>query len=756
MKTSVLCLSVLQLAIATQDVAIATTPDAPTPNLGATPFLTPIRMVATDHGPGGSGAGGGRWASGANYKVALDDGIAFYPVLGERAPRNLPLRWRTRTIAVGGQSVFGPLAVAEAHASDWRYELRYGAVTEAYDVRNDGVEQTFVLHARPALGGDLVISGDIDSELSAAPSSWQHSEVTFHDAEGNPRVRYGAATAIDAVGRRVAMESSYDGHAISLRLSGDWLAAAAFPVVVDPLLTATTLTSHLSPVNGFDVARDDGNNQLMTVFRRASAADDYDGFGMLVDDDFGAAAITVFPDIDAAWSTKHLSVAFVGGTNKWILALERSFPAAPDFSFLRYRLHGSGDPTPSTVVKFVDLPLAESWAAPDVGGSLASGTGNLALIVFRADYPFLAPNNSEAYGILVNTDTTTEGPRFLLAGGLSGATYDRGSMRVNKESGGANSSWVAAFTEINRATANDDIDIYVVRVATNGGVTARISVPSPSSDHKVAPTIDGRDGRYMIAHGLRAFGHGNSWLHTVVARRFDFAEGGAAPSFGTASTLASAGEYYVTDIAYDSRTRSHWVATYYTSSWNVFAKRMGYDALVAETATVYNSPGAGSAPTVCFNDDARHFHIVYPAVEGAFNVVRARTLTYPDTAATLQGSSCGGSISAGDIPYAGHEFFAVEASGLQSLAPAVLLCGTTPASLPLAGLQMPGCNLLLAPETLLFTIGTAASAAGEAQVTLPLPTPIAGLDVYFQWAHFWFGANPANLLATHRLSVPVR
>lgn len=757
MKPSLLCLSVASLAIAlaAQDVAIATTPDAPTPDLGATPFLTPIRTVAPDSA-GGRGAGGGRWASGANYKVALDDGIAIYPVLGEGAPKNLPLRWRTRNIAVGAQSVLGPLAMTEVDASDWRYELRHGAVTEAYDVRNDGVEQTFVLHARPAPDGDLVITGDIETELSARPSAWQHGEVTFCDAAGNPRVRYGAATAIDADGRSVAMETSYDGHAISLRLGRDWLAAATFPVVVDPLLTATTLITHLSPVNDFDVARDDGSNQLMIVFRRASAANDYDGFGMLVDDDFGAAAITVFADIDAAWSTKHLSVAFVGGTNKWILALERSFPAAPAFSYLRYRLHASGDPTPSTVVTFVGLPANESWAAPEVGGSLASGTGNQALIVFRADYPFLAPDNSDVYGMLVNTGTTTEGARFSLAGGLAGATFDRGSVRVNKESGGANASWVAAFTEINRTVANDDIDIDVVRVATNGGVTARVTVPSPSSDHKVAPAIDGRDGRYVITHGLRAFGHGIAWLHTVVARRFDFAEGAATPSFGPASTLASAGEYYVTDIAYDSRTRSHWVATYYTSAWDIVAKRMGYDAGVAETATVYDGPGAGSAPSVCFNDDARHFHIVYPAVEGALNVIRARTLAYPVTAATLAASGCGGSISANDTPYAGHEFFAVEASGLQSLAPAVLLCALTPANLPLAALHMPGCSLLLAPETLLFTFGTGANAAGQAQVTLPLPTRVAGIDLHFQWAHVLLGANPANLLATRRLSVPIR
>ena len=343
-----------------------------------------------------------------------------------------------------------------------------------------------------------------------------------------------------------------------------------------------------------------------------------------------------------------------------------------------------------------------------------------------------------------------------LASGPAGTTYDRGSMRVNRESGGASHSWVIAYTEINRTIVDDDIDLFVARVAADGTVSARIAVPSPSPDHKVSPALDGRNGRYLLTHGLRAFGHGNPWSHTIVSRRVDFAEGANVPSFGPAVTLASAGEFFVTDTAFDSVTRSHWVSTYYDSGWNIYATRMGYDGLIDESATVYNSPGAGSSPTVCFNDDARHFHVLYPVVEGAFHIVRARSLVYADTAATVQGSGCGGTINAIDIPYAGHEFFGVGASGLMSNTPAVLLCSAGVANLPLASFGMPGCNLLLAPETLLFTLNTTSNPAGTVQVTLPLPTPIAGLDVYFQWAHFSFGANPAHMLATRRLAVPVR
>lgn len=43
--------------------------------------------------------------------------------------------------------------------TDYRYEHRYAKVVETYDVRSDGVEQTFTIADRPAGSGDLVVRG---------------------------------------------------------------------------------------------------------------------------------------------------------------------------------------------------------------------------------------------------------------------------------------------------------------------------------------------------------------------------------------------------------------------------------------------------------------------------------------------------------------------------------------------------------------------------------------------------------------------
>jgi hypothetical protein len=750
LRTTVLLVSISLPPAAAQSLAQSVN-NAPAAarQLGTTPFLTPIRATALD-----AGTGGDLWASGAGYKAKFDDGVAFYPVLGASAPRNLPLRWRTRAISAGGQSVLGPLAAAQAHATPWRYELRYGAVTEAYDVRDEGVEQTFVLHARPAQDGDLVIVGAVESELRAPTSAWQHGDLVFADAQGTPRVRYGAAVAIDANGERTPMETSYDGGNIGLRLSGAWLAGAAFPVVVDPLLTPTTLVSYLDSIGSFDVARDDVGNDLFVVYRRAMAANDFDGFGRLVPDNLAGMGSTVFSDVSPDRSDLHLSVAFVGGTNKWIVAISRILSTIGPNPYLRYHLRDSGDTTVFATVTGVARPANESWLAPDVGGTVASASGNAALIVFEAADP-AAPLHTEVCGMFVNTSNDTYGAPFPLPSMPAGNTYDRAQPRVNKESSGGSSAWMVVYSEINRTIANDDYDVFVARVTTAGTVS-RFALPSTVADHKLAPVIDGRDGRYMVLYGVRAQGHGVTWMHSLRARRVNFSDGAGAPSFLAESPFANSGEFYPWDIAYDGNTMSHWTATYYSSAWDAFATRFGYDAGVAESVVVHDGASSSYMPALCFNDDTQRYQIAYPVNQGGLSSLTLRDLVYPATAATVHGIGCGGVIAATAAPYAGSEFFAVRGSGMQTFTPAVLLCALTPADIPLDALGMPGCSLLVSPASLLFALNAMTGGTGIVQVQLPLPTAARGVDVHFQWAHIAIGANSANLRATARLQVPVR
>ena len=180
----------------------------------------------------------GTWAAGADYKVSFHDGMVFVPYLGSAAPRNLPLRWTTASVSVGGQRVVD-VEQAPTHArAPYRYEYRYGAAfVEAYDVRSDGVEQTFTLDAAPDVAGDLEIRGRIETELCAQLVRDHHGPVAFCDGKGRELIRYGAAYVLDDAGRVLDIAVSWDGDEMALVVPGGWLRDATYPVTVDPLLS---------------------------------------------------------------------------------------------------------------------------------------------------------------------------------------------------------------------------------------------------------------------------------------------------------------------------------------------------------------------------------------------------------------------------------------------------------------------------------------------------------------------------------------
>ncbi len=503
------------------------------------------------------------------------------------------------------------------------------------------------------------------------------------------------------------------------------------------------------------MARDDSANEVGVIYRRSSAGTDYDAFARVSADDLTGGSFTIWSDIDASWSTEHTSIAFVGGTSKWVLGLHRKFPASNNYSWIRYHLHASGDHTAATDVVFVAKPAAETWTEPDVGGTAAFTTGNQALMVFKAEDPIARPFYGDVYGMLIDTATGTYGSTFEVGTTASGTTYDRGGARVNKQSIGGTASWVVAFGEYNRAAASDDWDTAVVRVTPSGTVTARVYVPNASLDHKLRPVIDGQDGRYMLVYGMAASGHIISWMHTLRAVRVDFADTAASPTFRSDRLLKTGAELFASDIAYDSLSESHWTVVHYTSVWDTFATRLGFDAGITENVALYDGAASSSSPTVCFNDDTGKFTVAYPTTEATYPLY-VRQFEYPAATAVVSGTGCGGSISRLSYNYAGSEFFAPRLTGANANTPAVLLVAAGSADLPLDPIGMAGCRMLVSPASLLFTLNTSANASGVASIQLPLASSLGDFNLFFQWAHIALGANAANLRATPRLTVQVR
>jgi hypothetical protein len=558
-------------------------------------FTAPIRSGEDDNG-----YRYGTWGSGPDYKASFHDGFAFYPVLGDRYPHNLPLQWQTSSVRVGGEELLVAGRAPSAKASDWRYEYRFGAVTEAYDLRKDGVEQTFVLESRPAASGELLIEGRVSTELLAPERGFAHAALTFNHTDGTPIIGYGAATAVDAMGRRFPMDSAYADGTIRLRLAAGDLAAASFPLVVDPLLgnLIVSFDSTSRQASFPDVARDDAGNQLMTVYGRLNSGGDYDAFARITADDFTGTTL-VWTDVTASWSTRRCDVAFVGGAGRWIVVIQRDFPS-PTGSWIRYHTRASGDLVASSTYTALAGSSGNTLSAPDVGGTDAFSSGNNALVVYQSDVGLASSANSEVYAQLVDVAANTAGAPINLE---VGATYDRETPSVNQVSDGGTASWICCWTQLDNAIAEDDWDLIIRRLDSAGVSQGRSFLGNASATvHAYVPKIAGRGGRYAACYGESPNPAGvqvNSWANEIWIQRFDWSEvSSTATTFDRVRVRAGGtADFFNGNIAYDNNTDSHFGLVYHSDAWDVFAAHSRECARSAQTLRVVDpAPQAPSPP----------------------------------------------------------------------------------------------------------------------------------------------------------------
>lgn len=132
--------------------------------------------------------------------------------------------------------------------------VRAAGIAERYDVTEAGVEQSFVLQRRSPAGGDLVIAGSLDADQGLGePLPDGSGGFVIPLGDGTARLRYGAATAIDAGGQRRRAKVEIEEGQVAITVDGAWLEAAAYPVVVDPLIWIDTLSSYQGrPAAAFD------------------------------------------------------------------------------------------------------------------------------------------------------------------------------------------------------------------------------------------------------------------------------------------------------------------------------------------------------------------------------------------------------------------------------------------------------------------------------------------------------------------------
>ena len=714
-------------------------------------FVVPLHRSADESGTDDL------WAAGPDYKVrfaARPDAPAmeFFPVLGATAPRNLPFAWRTDAITHGGADRLAPTWKRRI-ADPRRVEIDRGTVVERYDVRADGVYQSFVMARRPAGDGDLEIRGKVATDLVGDPRGDRHAPLAFRDAEGQEIVRYGAAEAIDAVGRRLPIGTSFDGASIALTVPDAWLDTAAWPVTIDPLTSRNSVIFSTQDLADPVVTRDDLGNRRLIVHRRASSQTDWDAFGRLVEDDFTPVG-TIFSDVSSTVSVEAVDVGFAGYLGgHWIIATELETSLS---RFVRLYRHPTNVSTINAgTSQSIPRPVGTHDSAPKVGGSVA---GNLALIAFERD---LAKDGSDETKVMLTVLDASNGtltPRRE-ANDVSQTSYDAEAASVSYRGSGSDDQWVVAWQERSNAFPNDDWDIQINRVALDGTTDGMRTVTTdvPVNRHALAPQLAGERGNFGIAYVSRDNTGPNSAESgdRLVFRAFTWPSTQAAPSVRNEREVATENltvlrlSRAARALAFDRRTDSHFALCYERTTFlfqgfdhEYRAARLAWNGVALEEQVVESHASVIAEYTpisVWFDDDAQTFAMTY-AERDANTIARlfGRDLEHPAASATTYGLACQGSIqfvNNGSLvpPRAGSRFTTIRLDGGSAGFPTWLFASIAPANAPMP-IGGNGCRLLLDTQLPLITVGNWITPAnGSVGVDLELPPSTAGADVYWQF-----------------------
>jgi hypothetical protein len=321
----------------------------------AASLVWPAGHVATE-----LGADGAIWAATARWKAGFDArGAALHACVGVGAP-DAAATFALRA-ARAGSSVL-PLVDGAPVLSGQRVTFDRGAVRELYELREQGIEQMFVLESLPNRES-LVLDVGVASTLQHRHDERGHA---FVDARGNG-VAYGAAVAIDARGRSVPLATEWTGDALRLVVPGSFLADAALPLLVDPLIGPIGDASGASTLalSATDVAYDASLARWFVCYERAFSATDHDVYVAWLDGAMQPQGVVTIDFTSAYWTRPRVAVleahdvagvvAQVGG-------------AGGTKAEVRMRIvAGAATPTAGAVLTLAAGPF-DDHLEPDIGG----------------------------------------------------------------------------------------------------------------------------------------------------------------------------------------------------------------------------------------------------------------------------------------------------------------------------------------------------------------------------------------------------
>ncbi|MCC7066572.1 MAG: hypothetical protein IT456_27510 [Planctomycetes bacterium] len=523
-----------------------------------TPGTAPQRP-ATNKATSGSGlaadASGTLVGIAHGYKAVFGaTGIEYTPALGQRAAHDMPLRFELLTAGRG--TALQPVALARLAQDGQTVRYERETLVETYEVRADGVKQSFVFTELPAGQGDLLVRGAVATALVAGPVTSEGMAFTLDGVGG---VTFGAVLGYDAVGNQVQGAMRYEGGALEFSLPASFVDNAVLPVVIDPLV-GTTVTLGLTNDDVWpDVAWDASTATWLAVWRRDLSATNLDIRGQRLD----ATGAQIGGQINIETNTATLAttprVANINERDAFVVI----WSAGGDV-FARGVLSSTAAMTAEVTV----AGGSNNQLNPDIGGE-ATTNGDEAFAVWvdsTSDVVSLRPitytaGNTLTLGAItaVTSGWPDSDPSISQSGGAPGfwlVTWTRdlsGNFDIrgriwNRTLGfvtsafvvesatddctqsandGDGYNWVVAYARTEAGLSTRDVDARSVEMHASGVSLGTVqTIAGDASDDETAPAVGWVGNSAMVAYqDLNGAGNFDAYLRSVDSFRCDSCEG---------------------------------------------------------------------------------------------------------------------------------------------------------------------------------------------------------------------------------------
>lgn len=444
---------------------------------------------------------GAVWSSGAAYKARFDaQGMTFWAASGAAAPAP-QAQFALKAVRQGAAHL--PLCSASPERKGDRVSFARGSLVEFYDVRPEGVEQQFLLHALPG-AGELVVEVGVSTDLTVARAEVDH---VLHGAHG--AIRYGEAIAIDAAGARLPLEVRWQDGAFLITVPETFLAGAQLPLLIDPMVgVATTVWSAgTRDLVGTDIAFDQSLGRYFVVYERVFSATDRDVFVSYLDAAMATPTLLVIDNTTEYWSEPRIAV--LEAHDVAAVVAEKSAAGAAPFAIALRRIVGTTVQPPLLLSGITGV----HYRHPGIGGDANPNGPSRFLVAYeRSD---AAVNANEIWFGLLDWDGLSLATTFL----GTGISFKR-RMSISKTCapvGDAQARWAILYRSEPYQQTTGTLRVSMVSRGGNSFTSTAITgaTPNAGSEWAVSSGIRHAAGTVFLASEIRvnAQGRGDVYLH---------------------------------------------------------------------------------------------------------------------------------------------------------------------------------------------------------------------------------------------------